>query len=109
MQKFEILYGRGNVRSGKFLSGEIFSRGSLRGSVQSGNCPLGEVSVGEVSVGDLSLGKCQSGNCLVGKLSYNPCNKFDKNFVNIDTKKLCFLSGVKKETPLFLLKQVKQV
>ena len=63
------IYGRGNVRSGKCLSGEMSSRGSvLRGSVRLGNCPfgkmsVGEVSVGEVSVGELSLGKCQSGNC----------------------------------------------
>ena len=61
---------RGNVRSGKCLSGEISSRGSVRLE----NCPfgemsIGEVSVGEVSVGELSPGKCQSGNCPVGELS----------------------------------------
>ena len=56
--------GRGNVRSGKCLSGEMSSRGSvLRGSVRMGNCLFGEMSVGEVSVGGLSSGKCQSGNC----------------------------------------------
>ena len=72
MQKFE-----NTLWSGKCLSGEMSSRGSvLRGSVRSGNCPfgemsVGEVSVGEVSVGDLSSGKCQSRKCPVGKLSYN--------------------------------------
>ena len=70
--------GRGNVRSGKCLSGEISSRGSvLRGSVRLGNCSFGdmsdgEVSVGEVSVGELSSGKCQSENCPVGELSAYP-------------------------------------
>ena len=60
----KIRYGRGNVRSGKCLSGEMSSRGSvLRGSVRSGNCPFGEMSVGEVSVGELSSGKCPPGNC----------------------------------------------
>ena len=77
-------YGRGNVRSGKCLSGEISSRGSvLRGSVRSGNCSVGEMSVGEVSVGELSSAKCQSGKCLVVKLSYNQFlmsqTKFFKN------------------------------
>ena len=67
MQKFE-----NTLWSGKCLSGEMSSRGSVR----SGNCPfgemsVGEVSVGEVSVGDLSSGKCQPGKCWVGKLSYN--------------------------------------
>ena len=76
-RNLKIRYGRGNVRSGKCLSGEMSSRGSVRrGSVWSGNCPFGEmsvreVSVGEVSVGDLSSGKRQSGKCPVGKLSYN--------------------------------------
>ena len=62
MQKFENSCGRGNVRSGKCLSGEMSSRGSVR----SGKCPFGEMFVGEVSVGDLFSGKCP-----VGKLSYN--------------------------------------
>ena len=67
--------GRGNVRSGKCLSGEMSSRGSvLRGIARSRNCPFGEmsitgVSVGEVSVEELCSGKCQSGNCPVGELS----------------------------------------
>ena len=61
----KIRYGWGNVRSGKYLSGEMSGRGSLRrGSVQSENCPVGEVSplgnvslgyvLREVSVGELS-------------------------------------------------------
>ena len=46
---------RGNVRSGKCLSGEVPSRGSvLRGFVWSGNCPFGEMSVGKESVGEPS-------------------------------------------------------
>ena len=62
--------GRGNVRSGKCLSGEMSSRVSvLQGSVRSGNCPFGEMSIGEVSVGEVSVGELssrgtvQSGNC----------------------------------------------
>ena len=73
----KIRYGRGNVRSGKCLSGEMSSRGSvLWGSVRSGNCPFGEMSVGEVSggevsVGEVSVGDLSSGKCPVRKLSYN--------------------------------------
>ena len=58
-----------NVHSGKCLSGEMSSRGSVfRGSVRSENCTFGEMSIGEVSVGEVSVGelysgKCQSGNC----------------------------------------------
>ena len=63
----KIRYGRGNVRSGKFFSREMSSRGSvLWGSVRSENCPFGQMSVGEVSVRDLPSGKCP-----VGKVSYN--------------------------------------
>ena len=81
--------GRENVRSGKYLSGEMFGRGSLRrGSFRSGNCPFGEmsireVSVGEVSVEDLSSGKCQSGKYPVGKMSVYHMNNVFK-FRNIE-------------------------
>ena len=61
MQKF-----KNTLWSGKCLSGEMSSRGSVR----LGNCPFGEMSVGEVSVGDFSSGKCP-----VGKLSYNLYNQ----------------------------------
>ena len=73
-RNLKIRYGRGNVRSGKCLSGKMSSRGSvLRGSVRSRNCLFGEMSVGEVPVGELSSGKCQTGKCPVGKLCYNQC------------------------------------
>ena len=74
----KIRYGRQNIRLGKCLSGDMYSRGSFRrGSVQSWNCPVREVSiegvsVGEMSVRDLSSGKCQSGNC--PKISLNRIN-----------------------------------
>ena len=64
------IFSRGNVRSRKCLSGEMFGRGSLcRGSVLSGICSFGEVSVGEVLIGDLFSGKCQSKKCPVGEMS----------------------------------------
>ena len=66
--------GQGNVRSGKCLSGEMSSRGSvLRGSVRSGNSPFGEMSLREVSVGELSSRKCQSGNCPPALISVCSC------------------------------------
>ena len=51
--------GRGNIRSGKYLSGEISGRGSLhranvrRGSVRRGSVSRGSV-LGELSVQELS-------------------------------------------------------
>ena len=44
------MFGRGNIRSGKCLSGELSSWGSVR----SENCPSG---------------KCQLGNCPRGRVS----------------------------------------
>ena len=67
----KIRYGRGNVRSGKCLSGEMSGRGSLRrGIVRSGECPSGKGPSGKCQSGKCPSGKCQSGNCPVGKLSY---------------------------------------
>ena len=57
--------GRGNVRSGKCLSGEISSWASVlgevsgRGIVRSRKCPSGKCQ----------SGKCQSGNCPRGSVS----------------------------------------
>ena len=92
--------GRENVRSGKYLSGEMFGRGSF----WSGNCPFGEmsireVSVGEVSVEDLSSGKCQSGKYPVGEMSvYHMNNIFKFRNIEILTREKCKLN-LKIPTP----------
>ena len=94
--------GRGNVSSGKSLSGGMFGWGSLRrGSVRSGNCLFGEMSIGEVSVGEMSSG----GNIRIPRSllapSQNSQNILDRISLKVPNKR--FLTLLYQSSVLVLL------
>lgn len=63
------LSARGNVKSGKHLSGKTSGRESLRRRIYSVSKSVREMFVVALSVKDLSLENCQLGNSPVGELS----------------------------------------